>query len=612
MGSYIPQQISQFLNNIASLHGTPSQDPAIPNDTEDDIPFILRFQNTSLASDSESDESDDELEMIGRFILPLRHAAAAAAARSRPSKKKSKSKKKKSNKAHQTKMEKESKGKGVSPVTSNTSMEDVHGNKTRLDSSSQEDQDSRWLIQKYFQQFNASWNAIKHGGEPQGIQAAKDPEVYPPIQHVQLAESSGGPSAGPSGHEPVKRAKKKRSHRSSFVEPSSDEQEHELGEADLRARIREIGKLGLSNRERDRMVQKLMTERYYRITQKLYENSESSEYEEEDENQDDDDDDDDKTADTQLNNDEYMTQVKKASYYNEKEGILGCQHYQRGCKIQCSTCHKWYTCRFCHDESEPHNLIRPATTTMMCMHCFTIQPAGQDCQHCGVSLATYFCKFCKLWDDDATKSIYHCADCGICRIGEGLGKDFFHCSTCNVCMSITLQNSHRCIEHSTECNCPICGDYLFTSTLPVVFMSCGHPIHESCFSHHTLTSYKCPTCSRSVVNMAARFRILDKEIEEQPMPEAYRGWRAIVICNDCFMKSNTPFHFLGLKCTNCGSYNTAQDKIVKPETGEDGVVRHIEVENVDANRVIELEEEREAIQEREEEQEDAPIRLLHF
>jgi hypothetical protein len=34
---------------------------------------------------------------------------------------------------------------------------------------------------------------------------------------------------------------------------------------------------------------------------------------------------------------------------------------------------------------------------------------------------------CRLWDDSPTKSIYHCADCGVCRVGKGLGKDFFHC-----------------------------------------------------------------------------------------------------------------------------------------------------------------------------------------
>lgn len=39
-------------------------------------------------------------------------------------------------------------------------------------------------------------------------------------------------------------------------------------------------------------------------------------------------------------------------------------------------------------------------------------------------------------------------------------------------MSITLEGSHRCIERSTECDCPICGEYMFTSTLTVVFMVC--------------------------------------------------------------------------------------------------------------------------------------------
>ena len=47
---------------------------------------------------------------------------------------------------------------------------------------------------------------------------------------------------------------------------------------------------------------------------------------------------------------------------------------------------------------------------------------------------------------------------------------------CGVCMSIALENSHRCIERSTECDCPICGEFMFTSTLTVVFMVC--PSHH--------------------------------------------------------------------------------------------------------------------------------------
>lgn len=110
-----------------------------------------------------------------------------------------------------------------------------------------------------------------------------------------------------------------------------------------------------------------------------------------------------------------------------EETSLGCQHYHRNVKLQCFTCKRWYTCRFCHDEVEDHHLIRRDTENMLCMLCGHAQPAAHDCRKCGEQTAQYFCEICKLWDNDGNKSIYHCNDCGICRIGQGLGKDFFHC-----------------------------------------------------------------------------------------------------------------------------------------------------------------------------------------
>lgn len=109
------------------------------------------------------------------------------------------------------------------------------------------------------------------------------------------------------------------------------------------------------------------------------------------------------------------------------EAILGCQHYMRNVKLQCFTCKKWYTCRFCHDMVEDHQLVRRDTENMLCMLCGHAQPAAQSCRNCEEQSAQYFCDICKLWDNDGKKSIYHCNDCGICRIGQGLGKDFFHC-----------------------------------------------------------------------------------------------------------------------------------------------------------------------------------------
>lgn len=112
---------------------------------------------------------------------------------------------------------------------------------------------------------------------------------------------------------------------------------------------------------------------------------------------------------------------------NEGLKPLGCPHYKRNIKLQCSACYRWYTCRFCHDEAEDHSLNRRETKNMLCMLCGCAQAASERCTRCGERSARYYCSICKLWDDDVARSIYHCNDCGICRVGQGLGKDFFHC-----------------------------------------------------------------------------------------------------------------------------------------------------------------------------------------
>ncbi|RAL00236.1 RING finger and CHY zinc finger domain-containing protein [Aspergillus ibericus CBS 121593] len=259
-----------------------------------------------------------------------------------------------------------------------------------------------------------------------------------------------------------------------------------------------------------------------------------------------------------------------------EEVFLGCQHYKRNVKLQCFACKKWYTCRFCHDEVEDHHLDRPKTENMLCMLCGCAQPAAQFCGQCGERAAQYYCHTCKLWDNDANKSIYHCNDCGICRIGQGLGKDFFHCKTCSVCLPISIENTHRCIERSTQCDCPICGDYMFTSPETVVFMRCGHSIHQRCLSEYAKTSYRCPICSKTITNMESTFRNLDRTIQSQPMPAEFRGTRALIYCNDCCAKSIVKYHWLGLRCDMCESYNTAQKQLLHensqdiPETDGEG------------------------------------------
>lgn len=102
---------------------------------------------------------------------------------------------------------------------------------------------------------------------------------------------------------------------------------------------------------------------------------------------------------------------------------------------------------------------------------------------------------------------------------------------------------------------------MFTSPKPLVFMPCGHSIHRKCYQEHEKTSYKCPICNKSFRNMESQFRNLDASIQGQPMPPEFRDTKATVLCNDCCAKSTTGYHWLGLKCAICNSYNTVELQI---------------------------------------------------
>lgn len=248
--------------------------------------------------------------------------------------------------------------------------------------------------------------------------------------------------------------------------------------------------------------------------------------------------------------------------------IMGCSHYQRNCKVECPICLRWYPCRFCHDAVvKSHKFVRSEVRHILCMKCNTPQvPDTNYCTNCKHELAEYFCRKCKLYDNDTIKDIYHCDKCGICRLGLGLDKDFFHCDTCNICLSIDLKEKHKCVSNTAHCNCPICNEYLFISMSKVVFMSCGHLIHQACYDEMIKHSFRCPLCKKTIANMDAQFRILDQEIAQLPMPSPYNLWKIIASCNDCKGKSIVPYHILGLKCRYCNSFNTNNLKLIKPET----------------------------------------------
>lgn len=257
------------------------------------------------------------------------------------------------------------------------------------------------------------------------------------------------------------------------------------------------------------------------------------------------------------------------TYTVDKHGVkrLGCRHYIRGCKLRAACCDRLYTCRLCHDEAEEtHVMDRTATTEILCMHCKTLQPVSGTCKNesCGKKFAMYFCDICVFYDDDESRSVYHCHSCNVCRAGKGLGVDYFHCMKCNQCMNMKYQKGHVCVEKAMESNCPVCHQFMFTSTTPVKYLKCGHLLHTSCFEKYREEHISCPLCSKSLEEMMPIYQRLDQQLTaggRNAMPSQYRSVQCDIYCMDCNVKSTTAYHFLFNKCPKCCSYNTRVDRI---------------------------------------------------
>jgi Zinc-ribbon/Ring finger domain len=192
-----------------------------------------------------------------------------------------------------------------------------------------------------------------------------------------------------------------------------------------------------------------------------------------------------------------------------------------------------------------------------CMYCGSVQaPLSTHCHTCFKHWATYFCLPCRLYENDTKKlaRLFHCPACQLCRVGPS--TDYFHCDGCGCCVHLTLLNNHKCIDKKLESDCPICGEYFMSSPHAIRFLPCGHAIHWHCHASHAKTSYQCPICLKSTMDMSAHFQRIETLLKEQPMPPEYAHLSSSVLCNDCERKSIVPFHFLYHQCSHCKSFNT--------------------------------------------------------
>ncbi|XP_013585922.1 PREDICTED: uncharacterized protein LOC106294801 isoform X2 [Brassica oleracea var. oleracea] len=312
-----------------------------------------------------------------------------------------------------------------------------------------------------------------------------------------------------------------------------------MNQNELEAEIRKVYQdTTLDPRRKDYLVQNWRTSRWIAAQQKLP-----------------------KETETALNGDVALGCFP--SFRDPEKQIYGCEHYKRNCKLRAACCGQLFTCRFCHDKVSDHSMDRKLVTEMLCMRCLKVQPVGPICTtpSCeGVPMAKHYCSICKLFDDE--RAVYHCPFCNLCRVGEGLGIDYFHCMTCNCCLGMKLVN-HKCLEKSLETNCPICCEFLFTSSEAVRALPCGHYMHSACFQAYTCSHYTCPICGKSLGDMAVYFGMLDALLAAEELPEEYKDRCQDILCNDCERKGTTRFHWLYHKCGTCGSYNT---RVIRSET----------------------------------------------
>ncbi len=211
---------------------------------------------------------------------------------------------------------------------------------------------------------------------------------------------------------------------------------------------------------------------------------------------------------------------------------------------------------------EHHQLDRFAIREIICRKCFTKQGSKtNNCINCGIQFGEYHCAICNLWMSNEEKP-YHCPDCGFCRVGGG--ENFRHCQDCGMCIDKSLFQDHNCKVGKYMSNCPVCQEDLFSSRDASHELPCGHAIHWHCFRELASHDSRCPVCKKTAETherMKPTWDAMALSIAMQPVPPELA--KVVTIkCNDCeIFGENRSWHFLGVQCNHCESFNTVVEKI---------------------------------------------------
>jgi len=238
---------------------------------------------------------------------------------------------------------------------------------------------------------------------------------------------------------------------------------------------------------------------------------------------------------------------------------------------------------------EPYVVIPHLCLFLCYLQTFSRSLLSRDqCVYCHVRFGEYHCSICNLWMSEDNHP-FHCTYCGFCRIRGQNKAPFQHCHQCGMCILEEAIHDHNCQKEKYKTNCPICFEDLFSSRTAVHEMNCGHSIHWNCFqklmnnttdipdttiSRTFLHEYtlRCPLCKKSAdphEEMRPMWDALATAIRLQPVPSQY-AQVVTILCNDCENKAiHRPWHFLGVQCMECLSFNTV---IVETELSGEAAV----------------------------------------
>lgn len=211
---------------------------------------------------------------------------------------------------------------------------------------------------------------------------------------------------------------------------------------------------------------------------------------------------------------------------------------------------------------EHHKLPRFDIAEIICRQCFTKQSSKTNsCVNCNVQFGEYHCAICNLWMSNEERP-YHCPDCGFCRVGGG--ENFRHCMDCGMCIDRQLFSEHNCKVGKYMSNCPVCQEDLFSSRDASHELPCGHAIHWHCFRELAGHDSRCPVCKKTAETherMMPTWDAMAMGIAMQPVPPEMCKV-VTIMCNDCeVVQANQAWHFLGVQCRHCQSFNTVVDRI---------------------------------------------------